>query len=73
MDLELFNIPVLVKNVIEWRDEEYTIGTGVFLKPETYIFKNKTNSIQTNNVILIKRKFTDFLFNFLFVEGKYDR
>ncbi|XP_072402558.1 DNA (cytosine-5)-methyltransferase PliMCI-like [Diabrotica undecimpunctata] len=32
--------PTLVNNLITWKNEEYKVGTGVFLDPEVYTFYN---------------------------------
>lgn len=43
---KLFNTPVYNDGCIKWKNNEYKVGTGVFLKPDTYSFKDK-NEIES--------------------------
>ncbi|XP_057663832.1 DNA (cytosine-5)-methyltransferase PliMCI-like [Diorhabda carinulata] len=47
--LNEINTPTLVANCISWRNESYTIGTGVFLHPDVYIFEYIHKRSNENN------------------------
>lgn len=40
------------KGYIKWRNDEYKVGTGVFLKSDTYSFKNNRD-IETGDSVSI--------------------
>ncbi|XP_018573692.1 DNA (cytosine-5)-methyltransferase 1 [Anoplophora glabripennis] len=51
---KMYNTPIYDEGCIKWKNSEYKVGTGVFLKPDTYAFKNnrdvETGDSKENNV-----------------------
>ncbi|KAJ8965257.1 hypothetical protein NQ314_004269 [Rhamnusium bicolor] len=56
-ELKKYNTPVYEEGLIKWRNEKYKVGTGIFLKPDIYNFKN--NELDACDSVKFYRKKTD--------------